>query len=140
MAPIQWNEDLATGLDELDGQHRTLVDTFNRLVAVVAGHGSRDEQEGLMIFLRDFAVRHFETEQELMVRSGYPEETEHRRLHAELAMEVDDLLDRFHRGEAALTPVILEDLDGWLRRHIREEDFRLAEFLMGARPGRKGRL
>ena len=91
-----------------------------------------------MIFLRDFAVRHFETEQELMVRHRYPGEADHRRLHADLAAEMDTLLDRYHRGEGVLNPVILEYLDAWLQRHIREEDFRLAEFLLEARSGRKG--
>lgn len=139
MAPINWDERLETGNEELDAQHRTLIDTFNRLSAVVqGGRANRDELEGLLIFLRDFALMHFELEQELMVRSGYPGEREHRLLHADLGGQIDTVLDAFHQGRTALNPVIMEYLDAWLQRHIREEDFRLAEFLNHAGTRQKG--
>jgi len=130
MAAISWDHRLAMGHEELDGQHRTLIATFNRLCAVVErGDGNREEQEGLLVFLHDFVLAHFETEHELMVRAGYPHEEEHRRFHTELASQLGAILDVFHRDTAPLTPDIMDYLDGWLQRHIREEDFRLAEFL-----------
>jgi hemerythrin-like metal-binding protein len=130
MAAISWDHHLAIGHEELDGQHRTLIATFNRLCAVVErGDGHREEQEGLLVFLHDFALAHFEVEHELMVRSRYPLEAEHRRFHTELASQLGTILDTFRQGTAPLTPDIMDYLDGWLQRHIREEDFRLAEFL-----------
>jgi hemerythrin len=130
MAFIIRERELVTGHVDLDVQHRTLIDTLNRIGAVV-GRGSclRDELEGLLIFLRDFALAHFEYEHELMARSGYPGEAEHRRQHTALARDLEVVLDGFHRGTMDLTPDTLEYLDAWVLRHIREEDIRLADFL-----------
>jgi len=133
MASIIWDGGLETGLEEIDGQHRVLIDTFNRIAAAVGkGDTNRDELEGILAFLRDCALLHFQTEQELMARHRYPRETEHRRLHSDLVREMEAVLEGFHRGEKPLTPVTLEYLDEWIVRHIREEDLRLAEFLRHA--------
>jgi hemerythrin-like metal-binding protein len=139
MASIRWDHCLETGWEVLDAQHRTLVDTLNRLGCLVAKGGrQREELEGVLIFLRNFTLEHFQTEQELMARHRYPDEIEHRRLHSDLAAQIEAILDAFHRGETALTPVTLEVLDAWLTRHIQEEDVRLADFLNGAEPRPRG--
>ena len=133
MASITWDSGLETGIEEIDGQHRVLIDTFNRLAAAVGRvDASREELEGILEFLRECAMLHFQTEQELMARHRYPYENEHRRLHADLVSEMEEVLEGFHRGGRALTPVTLEYLDEWIVRHIREEDLRLAEFLRHA--------
>ena len=139
MAAITWDSRLEIGHADLDAEHRTLIATFNRLCAVLErGEANREELEGLLIFLRDFAMVHFETEQELMVRHGYPDEAKHRQLHGELARQIDTALDAFHKGTTQLTPDTMDYLDDWLQRHIREEDFRLAEFLIQAQAHQRG--
>jgi hemerythrin len=139
MVAISWDRRLETGCEEIDEQHRTLLDTLDRLHAL-AGRASlnHDEMEGLLIFLRDFTLVHFEAEQELMAGRGYPGEAEHRRIHSDLAREIDLLVDGYHRGTRNLSPVTLEYLDGWLQRHIQEEDFRLADFLRNAKAQTRG--
>lgn len=137
--PITWDSRLETGCEDLDVQHRTLVETFNRLSARVGeGTSNRNQVEGILVFLRDFALTHFKTEQELMARHGYPGEEEHRKLHSDLAAQLDQLLDAVQRGETAVNQVTLDGLDAWLTRHIQEEDFRLAEFLRQAEPRLRG--
>jgi len=139
MAAIIWDQRLETGCAGLDEQHRTLIDTFNRLCALAArADRNHDELEGCLVFLRDFTLVHLELEQELMARHGYPFEAEHRRLHSELARDLEGIVDGFRRGENELSPVTLEYLDDWLQRHIREEDFRLAEFLSRAEAQTRG--
>ena len=133
MAVITWDQRLVTGIEEIDVQHRTLLDTLNR-IAAAAGRDrpNRDELEGLLIFLRNFTLGHFELEQEFMARSSYPHEVEHRKLHCDLAAQLEAILDAFHKGTTALDLATLEYLDDWLQRHIQEEDVRLADFLKNA--------
>ena len=133
MAAITWDPRLATGHEEIDAQHRTLFDTFNRIVAATSrAQTNRDELEGLLIFLRNFALSHFEMDQDIMVRHRYPHEAEHRRLHTELAGQLEAVLDAFHKGTMVLDVATLEYLDAWIQRHIQEEDIRLADFLKHA--------
>ena len=140
MASIVWEKRLETGHEAMDGEHRTLIDTFNRIAATALRAGpNHDELEGLLIFLRSCAFAHFEREQELMARHGYPGEAEHRRQHTELAGQVEAFLDAFHQRTTTLDAATLEYLEGWLDRHIQEEDFRLAEFLKRAQANPKGR-
>jgi len=139
MASITWNSRLETGFEPLDGQHRTLIDTYNRISAMLGRpNPNRNELDGALAFLRDFALAHFETEHELMARHGYPGEERHRQCHAELVQEMEMVLDGLHRGTWDLDPVTLEYLDAWLVRHIQEEDFRLADFLRLAVATQKG--
>lgn len=131
--PITWDSRLQTGLEELDGQHRTLVDTVNRILAVVGNGGhNRDELEGLLVFLRDFSLTHFQAEQELMVRCDYPGEAGHRRAHADLVDQLELVLAGYRAGTITLDAVTLEGLDAWLVRHIQDEDFRLADYALRA--------
>ena len=139
MTTIIWGSCLETGNEEIDGQHRTLVDTFNRLCAAVDRKAPRTEElEGILTFLRDFTLVHFQREQELMAQYRYPLEAEHRRLHSDLAGQIEGLLDAFHQGATTLSPVTLDYLDEWLSRHIREEDVRLADFLKQAQAQARG--
>lgn len=137
--PITWTPSLQTGLEELDGQHRTLIDTFNRISAVVRG-GSRNphQLEALLVFLRDFTLTHFSTEQELMARCGYPEEAEHRRAHTVLADRFERFLANYRAGTTPLDAVTLEELDAWLVRHIQDDDFRLADYALRAAAHSRG--
>ncbi len=139
MTAIIWDQRLETGWAELDEQHRTLIDTFNRLCALAGrAEPNPDELEGCLGFLLEFTLVHLELEQELMARHGYPFEAEHRRLHSVLVLDLERIVDAFRRGARDLDPVTLEYLDDWLQNHIRKEDFRLADFLRSAQPQTRG--
>ena len=68
---VQWSDDLTTGIDKIDNQHKNLIIKVNELLqAINAGKGKR--QIGSMLeFLGEYVVEHFSTEEEYMKEYNY---------------------------------------------------------------------
>jgi len=135
--PIRWTDDLATGVAEIDEQHRNLY-------AAVAGlhgsmrQGSVDSVPETLEFLRSYALQHFATEERHMVAAGYPGLAEHRSAHEAFVAEFTRLEAAFaERGAQPSLVVELSDwLGQWLRDHVRRVDGAMGRFLASV-PKRK---
>ena len=79
--------------------------------------------------LTDYMQTHFSTEEELMRRYGYPEFPQHLNEHQALIVQVKDLRDKVHIGEAAVGTEVMNFLKSWLIKHIQGTDKRYAPFL-----------
>jgi len=140
MAPTSWKLPVLTGYQEMDDQHRTLIETFGRLRVLVNQGRSPDEQEALLVFFQEYLVGHLEFEQELMARHNYPGERPHRDRHGELALEIEIFVSEFQQGHQPLSQANLEYLDNWLHQHIQDEDVPFADFLTRLPPTQEGSL
>jgi hemerythrin len=128
-AEMQWGPALELGHARIDADHRSLVETLNRLRSAVAQGKGREEIEAVLVFLRDYAVTHFTTEEALMLQHGYPGAPAHFMAHADLVMQMSDLVADFRSGEARLTEALLAFLESWLVDHIQGADRELGAFL-----------
>jgi hemerythrin len=127
--PVQWTDDLATGIAKIDAQHR---DLYGQVAALHESmRTGRLEQVGETLeFLQRYALEHFATEEGEMAAAGYPGLAEHRRLHQRF---VEDFL----RQKAALTAQttasavveLSQWLTDWLRDHVRRVDGDMARHL-----------
>lgn len=126
---MPWNDELLTGIAEVDTQHKWLVDATNRLHdelskpqpdAAVVG----DILEGLV----DYTFNHFIMEEELFERLGYPETAAHKAQHNVFTAKISGLLLRHESGEVA-SGEALELLKDWLIQHIMKTDKAYVPFL-----------
>ena len=127
--PVQWTDDLATGIDEIDAQHK---DLYLQVAALHASMrtGHVGELAGTLRFLERYALEHFAGEEQAMELAAYPALPEHRRLHQRF---VEDLLAQ----KAALTSspslsgvvAFSQWLTGWLGDHVRRVDREMARHL-----------
>lgn len=126
-----WDPALETGNAEIDGQHRTLFARADRLIEAVRGGGADVEVAYLFRFLRDYVREHFDAEEELMRRRGYPELAVHAGLHDWMRKRLDDVLSAYERdgGSAALLADVESMMRGWLSQHIGEKDRAFVDFL-----------
>src|SRR5690242_14394389 len=69
--PTEWSDSMLTGVDEIDQQHRVLVNTLNDFAAKLAGNSDDRLFEQVTRDLLAYAIYHFETEEELIKRYGY---------------------------------------------------------------------
>jgi len=120
MALLQWVPSLNTGIQEIDIQHRRIVDYINRLNEQ-RGSGNRAAQAEVIDELVDYTMSHFAFEEELMSNAGYMFLGPHKRVHEIFTRKVAEMQKRFEAGED-----VLSDLHGmlsrWLFNHIRNED------------------
>ena len=131
--PIQWTEELATGVERIDAQHRDLYAQVAALHEAMRAN-QLDRIPVVLDGVQRYALEHFATEEREMAASGYPGLAAHKVLHRAF---VDDFLRHRALLSASVTlsgvvglSVWLTD---WLRDHVRREDGQLAAFLRSGR-------
>jgi hemerythrin-like metal-binding protein len=130
---IVWGDVLSVGIDEIDEDHRKLVDTFNILNHAVAEGESNDYLLAVLDELINCTVWHFSHEERLMLKYGYDQAEEHKREHGELIESAARLKEEILAGDQQVTEKHLEFLEGWLTEHIFTTDMRLGDYLYAAR-------
>ena len=117
---LVWQDDLDTGIDVSDGQHRRIVEMINQLHAAQTG-GSQLVVAEVIDELVDYTLSHFAFEEELMEEAGYPFSTAHKRVHEVFTKRVSEYRLRFEAGEDIVDD-LRSMLSRWLFNHIRNDD------------------
>jgi hemerythrin len=119
---VEWSDALSVGIDEIDAQHRTLIDLVNALnSAIEERHGNAAVGE-VLARLEEYVRIHFAVEESVMRVLGYPRLATHKREHARLADQLGELRARFEAGHTALGFELMHFLKRWLTTHIMESD------------------
>ena len=127
---MAWQPALEVGFAKIDEDHRELIAALNRLHAAMDQGQDKEELAKVLNFLRDYTVDHFETEETLMIKYGYPGAPAHFAAHADLVLKVSDFISDFRAGRAALTEALLDFLETWLVGHIMGWDHELGVYLL----------
>ena len=120
MAILRWVPELDTGIDEIDVQHRRIVDYINRLYAL-RDSPDRDGLGEVIAEMVDYTISHFAFEEGVMENAGYMFAGPHKRVHELFTRKVAEMQSRFDAGEN-VTQVLHGLLSRWLFNHIRNED------------------
>ncbi|KAF1068471.1 MAG: Bacteriohemerythrin [Pseudomonas citronellolis] len=120
MGHLVWQDDLDTGIQVIDNQHKRIVEMINHLYDAQAKH-DRDEVGEVIEELVDYTVSHFAFEETLLEDSGYQFTRAHKKVHELFIKRVSEYRLRFQAGED-----VAEELRGllgrWLFNHIRNDD------------------
>jgi hemerythrin len=126
---MQLNNELLTGIEAVDEQHRWLVDATNRLHAEISQPAPNRIRSGqILAGLVAYTFKHFTMEEELFKRFGYPENDAHIAQHNLFSDNISALLARHNRGEAVSIET-LGMLKHWLVEHIMKTDKAYVPFL-----------
>ena len=130
---IDFTPELVTGMPEVDDQHKELIRRINDVVSSGEASSSKEETDRLIRFLGDYIVEHFEEEEKLQRKSGYPKCEWHHGLHQEYIAEFKKLQDEYAKNGPSLnfTMDLNNSIIGWIVRHIRTVDRELGEFVNG---------
>lgn len=127
MLPSSWSSRLNLGIPSIDADHQYLVNLLDRLQGEILGHGGRAVVARTLDELDRYAERHFAMEEELFVRSGYPDAEAHIREHRALARRVAEFREVFAHDEDASPIELLEFMRAWITRHVVETDAKYVE-------------
>ena len=130
---IAWGEHLATGIEEVDDQHRELLRRLNTFLDACDKGKGKEELIGMLQFLDDYVVIHFRTEERLQKLSGYNGLARHREYHHGFIKQLKELKRRFilEGPTADLVKEINRVLVSWLLEHIAEKDREFATAIKG---------
>ncbi len=133
-----WNDNFATGIEEIDGQHRRLIELLNLLVSHLAYQADIPTLNSIFDELRDYTVTHFQAEERIWDEyfQGDPWEAWHKSSHTGFIDKVIALKNQ--EGEKSLDEIIEEIvsfLTHWLALHILESDKRMAKVVLAMPTG-----
>lgn len=131
MKDLKWGKILSVGVEEIDEDHRKLVDIFNVLNHAVAEDESPDYLRAILDELINCTVWHFSHEERLMLKYRYPDAAAHSQEHRELIASARELQQEIlHGGTVSERHIVF--LERWLTEHILTADQKLGNFLYEA--------
>ncbi|HTP66936.1 MAG TPA: bacteriohemerythrin [Geobacteraceae bacterium] len=128
---IQWQEELATGIDAIDKQHKGIFARFAAFSEACSDGDAKEEMVNLLLFLEDYTLNHFRDEEKALQEAKYPELSAQQKAHAIFAGNISELRAKVGEQEPNM-PEILEMkrlLIRWLIQHIKHEDMAYTDFL-----------
>lgn len=129
MKDIVWGKVLSIEVDEIDDDHRKLIDIFNILNHAVAEGESPEYLAAVLEELVNCTVWHFSHEERLMLRHDYEGIEEHKAIHRELIKSVRELQQRILQADQTMSDEDIDFLERWLTEHILTEDMKLGAYL-----------
>lgn len=121
---IHWTEELSTGVEILDAQHRELFTRIDRLLEACMQRKGAEQMMDTLRFLESYVIEHFGMEEEMMRRYEYAGLRDHEALHREFRQRVTDLSAEIEREGAGSLMVLKVNglIVDWLNTHIRKVD------------------
>jgi len=126
---IVWGDVLSVEVDEIDEDHRKLVNIFNILNHSVTAGESPEYIAAVLEELINCTVWHFSHEERLMLKYGYEEIDEHKAVHRELIKSAKQLQQKILQADKPVADEDIEFLERWLTEHILTADMRLGAYL-----------
>ncbi len=133
-----WNNNFATGIQKIDEQHQILIQFLNTLASSLTFHADMPSARILFTELADYAVYHFQTEENIWHQFLADDswEAEHTKSHHDFVSEVNKLKDE--ESDKPLE-IVLENvvsfLTHWLAFHILENDMRMSKVVLAMQSG-----
>jgi hemerythrin-like metal-binding protein len=131
MALFDWKPEYNTGFDEIDRQHRVLVDLINRLHEKMVQGATQTAVAPILRELANYTRTHFTWEEKMLLSAGYADLPAHKEVHRKMAAKVDSFAEELEAGRIALSVPLMNFLKDWLREHILKTDMKYAHTLRG---------
>jgi hemerythrin len=125
--PFKWSNSLVTGIDEVDKQHKQLIETVNDLLEAVKKGEAKDKVDQTIKFLNEYVVKHFQTEEKVMIEHKYPDYENHKKIHDNFVKDFKDLVK--NKDELSFTFKLQVKVGEWLINHIHNIDKKMAKYI-----------
>lgn len=133
---IVWRDQLSVGDDQIDDDHKQLINLINGFEWATSGQIHLDILNRILDDLEEYAHAHFDREESLQAAIQYAFRDAHKQAHKTLESELERLRLEFASLEGCpddhirkVTCQMAVFLRGWLVDHILEEDLRMKPFL-----------
>jgi len=127
---VTWSPSYATGIRQIDDQHKELITITNMLYKSCL----TDNSEGLsfreaMQRMVEYVVFHFSAEIELLKRTNYPDILNHKKQHEGLVKNILDAVKNYEDGKNFVPNTFVRTLKDWVFSHIAVSDREYASYI-----------
>lgn len=129
MKRIEWHPKLNIGVEQIDEQHKRLVQLANNLISAIQTGVAEDILEVICKELHEYTVFHFRDEELLMQEVGYPHLEQHQKKHREITDQVQAYLDALERDNNVPPQDVLDFMGDWLVEHIIYMDMKIGDHI-----------
>lgn len=132
--PLILNESGLTGIEEIDRQHRNLLNLFNDANNALAKNLSSISTRSIVRELLGYSIYHFNTEESLMQKYTHTEEEktetrEHIAQHRQFSQRIVSLQEKLLKREYVDREELLTFLTDWINEHVLNTDKALARLI-----------
>jgi len=129
---LVWSDDFLIGIEELDYEHRNLIDNINELHDELLEHVDMDRVADTLGSIHARIQAHFALEEHFMLSRNYPHFDEHKAEHNKLLDEYTERMTKFRRNPNLDDRRAMEDvLRKWIIHHILTSDKKMS-LMVGA--------
>ncbi len=123
---FQWDDSYSVGVEQIDDDHKQLITLGNDMIKAAVANKGADIVGEVLNELIEYTEGHFGREEELMVKTNYPEYRDHRVKHKRLMNDVFLFKSQYIAGNVEPSAISRFLID-WIVKHILEEDKEYAE-------------
>ncbi len=119
---FKWDEKYSVKVEEIDNQHKRLVELISKLYESINNQSTKEELGGILDELIDYAELHFSTEEKYFKKFDYENTEEHIQEHAKFAKKMTELKEQHSNNEIEISFELIDFLEDWLLDHVVESD------------------
>jgi hemerythrin len=122
MSMIEWDDLYSVDIQEIDEQHKCLVEIMNELYTALANRSNPQLVGDVLDKLVDYTRIHFAVEETLMRMFHYDDYDGHKAIHDRIVSRVEEFQGKYHMGDTHVGMELLMFLRDWLFDHINKID------------------
>lgn len=118
---LKWSNEYSIGLEEIDNQHKKLLNIINKLYQSFTSREENEKMEEILTEMADYTKYHFGTEERYFKQFGYKNSLDHLENHKMYVNKLATFQDDFKRNRT-ITYSVMNFLRNWLVNHIQGVD------------------
>lgn len=126
---IEFTEDMATEITEMDDQHRKIITLLNNLYNDFTTNKTKKAIKENLRTLIDYAAWHFNNEEGYFDEFEFENSTEHKIEHDKFVKSLNDFISKYEQHTEMLNPQWFVKTKMWIETHFRERDVQYAPLL-----------
>lgn len=121
LSKFDWDDAYSVGVYHLDEDHKTLFLLAGTIAKILSERVGNPIEEEVFDEIIIFTKYHFNNEEEMMEKTGYPDIESHKEHHEKLIRQIEDYAKRIVNEDSSVEEAT-NFLMSWLIDHIESED------------------
>jgi len=129
MKNLEWQNEYSVGVEEIDDQHRSLLDTINTILEEQRVRYDASKFSPALYSLIHYAYTHFATEERYLLKVHFPDLKQHVMEHIDFIMKTLSLALKVASSGDESRLELLRYLKEWYSNHVLGTDRKYIPFL-----------
>ncbi len=125
---IKWDKSFSVNVSKIDEEHKYFILIINNVIAEKQKNNKYESISDALNGMTQYAISHFKSEEEYMLKLDYPEYHQHKDEHKEFLMTTVGFCQMVSGRDYNIIDDLCEFLEKWLAKHIQETDKKYTEF------------